>query len=100
MEKLWDFIVRLRTHLFNGIGAAVVLVAPLLGAPEIQAIIPKGALPYVIAAVFLINMWMRPRPATRAADPEVKVAQALKATDYPATVIVEAGGDVKATIDA
>lgn len=37
MNKLWDFIVRWRTRLFNGICALPVLIAPLLGAPEVQA---------------------------------------------------------------
>lgn len=60
---IWAKVVALRTWLFNSAGALVVLVGPVLGAPEIQAVIPRSWLPWVIAAVFLINIWMRPRPA-------------------------------------
>lgn len=63
LNSLWLHIVRWRTLLFNGIGAFLVAVAPLLGAPEIIAIIPKQWLPWFMAGVFLINYWMRPRPA-------------------------------------
>ena len=63
LAKAWEWIVVQRTRLFNLIGAGVVLLAPVLGAPEIQAVIPKQYMPYVIAGVFLINLWMRPRPA-------------------------------------
>ena len=71
-HRLWDFIVRWRTRLFNIVGAALVALPPVLGAPEVQAIIPPKYLPYVIAAIFLINLWMRPRAAVRAQDVEVK----------------------------
>jgi len=81
MHYVWDFIVRWRTRLFNGIGAFVVLVAPLLGAPEVQAVIPPKYLPYVIAAVFVINVWMRPRVAVRADDPEAEVSRLRKIGD-------------------
>jgi len=81
MHALWDFIVRWRTRLFDGVGAFLVLVAPLLGAPEVQAIIPPTYLPYVIAAVFIINVWMRPRVAVRGDDPEAQVSRLRKASD-------------------
>jgi hypothetical protein len=63
LNKLWVAIVQWRTALFNGVGAFLVAVAPILGAPEIVAIIPPKYIPYAMAAVFLINWWMRPRPA-------------------------------------
>jgi len=78
MNKVWDFLVRWRTRLFNGIGAFLVLAAPLLGAPEVQAIIPPQYLPYVIAAVFIINVWMRPRVAVRADDVEASVSRSRR----------------------
>lgn len=64
LSNAWEWIVKFRTWLVNGVGTFIVLIAPILGAPEIQAVIPKPYLPYVIAAVFLINIWMRPRPAS------------------------------------
>ena len=51
-------------------------------------------------AAFLVNIWMRPRAAATRNDPEVKVREAIKASDGPATVIVEASGVTKAVIDA
>lgn len=68
LAKIWETIVRWRTLLFNGAGAFIVAVAPLLGAPEILAIVPPENQKYLIAAVFLINYWMRPRPAVIAKD--------------------------------
>jgi len=73
-----ELLIRWRTWLFNGLGALFVLVGPLLGAPEIQAIIPPKYLPYVVAAVFLANLWMRPRPAAIGSDPEVQFAKEIK----------------------
>ena len=70
LNNIWEAIVRWRTALFNGIGAFLVAVAPLLGAPEILAIIPPKYVPYAMAAVFLINWWMRPRPAVMKKDVE------------------------------
>jgi hypothetical protein len=62
-DSLWLQIVRFRSWLVNGAGLIVVAVLPLLGAPEIMAVIPPGYQKYVIAAAFVVNLWMRPRPA-------------------------------------
>lgn len=78
LNKLWEAIVRWRTALFNGIGAFLVAVAPILGAPEIVAIIPPKYIPYVMAAVFLINWWMRPRAAVTKDDPEAEITRLRK----------------------
>ncbi len=67
-SKAWEYIVRFRTWLVNGVGAVVVLLLPLLGAPEIMAVIPDGYQKYVIALAFILNIWMRPRPAAVAKD--------------------------------
>ncbi|MBN9347138.1 MAG: hypothetical protein J0I48_13215 [Devosia sp.] len=63
LNSLWLQIVRLRTWLVNGAGVFIVTVLPLLGAPEIMAVIPPGYQKYVIAAAFVLNIVMRPRPA-------------------------------------
>ena len=63
MQALWTEIVRWRTLLFNGIGAFLFAIAPLLGAPELLAVVPAGYQKYLILTVFLVNYWMRPRPA-------------------------------------
>ena len=76
--NVWGALVRFRTWLFNGIGGFVVLILPLLGAPEIMALLDPTQQKWVIAAAFVINIWMRPRPAARADDPEVQVAKLSK----------------------
>jgi hypothetical protein len=100
MNKLWDFIVRWRTRLFNGIGALLVLIAPLLGAPEVQAVIPPKYLPYVIAAVFIINFWMRPRVAATKDDAEVQVRETLKRAEGPALITVKTTDATKTIVNA
>jgi hypothetical protein len=60
---LWTEVVRWRTLLFNGLGVVIVAIAPLLGAPELMAVVPPEYQKYLIAAAFLVNYWMRPRPA-------------------------------------
>ncbi|HYD06015.1 MAG TPA: hypothetical protein VEC60_09820, partial [Reyranella sp.] len=104
---LWDFIVRLRTWLIGTIGLLAVflpdlidLAAQLLNAPQIAAVLPEGWKTWAAAIGFIALVWSRWRPASRAADPEVKVAKALKKVDDPAVVVVEAGGETKAVIDA
>lgn len=91
LKQLWDIIVRWRTALFNGLGAFLVAVAPILGAPEIVAIIPPKYIPYAMAAVFLINWWMRPRAAARQSDPETVVKNTLKGTENATIVVTESG---------
>ncbi len=106
MEGLWDFIVRFRTWLLGVVGMVALflpdildIAAELLNAPQIVAVLPEGWRTWAAAIALILTMWSRWRPATRASDPEVKVAKALKGTDY-ATVVVEAGGETKAVIDA
>jgi hypothetical protein len=70
LNGLWEAVVRLRTWLFNGIGFVFIALLPLLGAPEIMSIIPVEYQKYVIALAFVINIWMRPRPAVVKKDLE------------------------------
>ena len=69
LAKAWEFIVRARTWIVNMLGAALVFL-PLLGAPEVMAVIPEGYQKYVIALAFIINIWMRPRLAVVKKDVE------------------------------
>lgn len=100
---MWEFLVRWRTWLVN-VFAALLLVLPdlltaLLGF-DWGTIIPKAYMPYVTLAIIIVNVWMRPRPASVASDPEVKVKKAISKAEYGATVTVEAGGETKAVIEA
>lgn len=78
MKTVLEYVVRFRTWLAN-IFFAVLIVAPdLLNSPEIIAIIPAEYQRWVIAAGFLVNIWMRPRPAVLATDIEASVSRSKK----------------------
>lgn len=107
MSDFWDFVVRFRTWLLGVIGIVAMflpdlidLASQLLNAPQIVAVLPPGWKTWAGAIGFVLIVWSRWRPATRAADAEVKVSKALKQVSDPATVVVEAGGETKAVIDA
>lgn len=73
MNKFWETLVRWRTWLVNTV--FVVLLTPelllaLLGF-DWGTIIPARYMPYVTLAIIILNVWMRPRPAVVASDPEV-----------------------------
>jgi hypothetical protein len=103
MNILWDFLIRWRTWLVNLFGS-ILLALPdllyLLQSTELMAVLPVGYQKWLALGLLVLNVWMRPRPASRPSDPEVQVANVLKGTDSAATVTVESRGDVKAVIDA
>lgn len=72
--RLWDFLVRWRTWLTN-VAGAVLLALPdllyLLNSSELMAVLPPGYQKWLALALLIVNIWMRPRPAVRAKDPEV-----------------------------
>lgn len=82
MKSAWEnfvvWLIKFRTWLFNGIGGFVVLILPLLGAPEIMALLDPTQQKWVIAAAFVINIWMRPRPAVTKDDPEAEITRLRK----------------------
>ena len=67
-KDLWIAVVRFRTWLVNGIGAALILLPELLNAPEVLAVIPQQYQKYVFVAALLINIWLRPHPAVVKSD--------------------------------
>lgn len=107
MQALWDFLVRFRTWLIGVAGIIVVMLPDLiaigsqvLNAPQIIAVLPDGWKTWASAIGFALLIWSRWRPATRAADTEVQVAQAIKRTGGRARVVVDADGEDKAIFDA
>lgn len=72
MKKITEYIIRFRTWIFNLLLAIATLAPEILSAPEILAIVPSSYQRYFLAALFLINIWMRPRPAVLPSDPEAK----------------------------
>jgi len=78
MKRIIEAVIRFRTWLAN-IFFAVLIVAPdLLNSPEIIAIIPAEYQRWVIAAGFLVNIWLRPRPAVLATDLEASVSRSKR----------------------
>lgn len=78
MKTFINAVVRFRTWIVN-LAITVALIAPsLLNAPEILAIVPAEYHRWVLAAAFLINIWMRPRPAVLASDIEASVSRSRK----------------------
>lgn len=78
MTRIFESIVRFRTWLVNLMLALLIVAPDLLNSPEIIAIIPAEYQRWVIAAGFLINIWMRPRPAVLATDLEASVSRSKR----------------------
>lgn len=78
MKRILESVVRFRTWLVNLLLAALIVAPDLLNSPEILAIIPPEYQRWVIAAGFLINIWMRPRPAVLATDLEASVSRSKR----------------------
>ena len=72
MKRIIEHAIRLRTWLVN-LALALLIVGPeVLNSPEVLALIPAEYQRWALAAAFLINIWMRPRPAVLASDPEAR----------------------------
>lgn len=81
INQTWLLLVRWRTWLFNTAWALVLIAPEVLNAPEVLAVFPAEYRTYVVVAGFLVNIWMRPRPAVVASDPEVRFKQIAKLAD-------------------
>lgn len=68
LAKAWDYLARLRTWVVNLFFVVLLFIPDVLNTPEILAVIPAGYTKYVIAAAFLVNIWLRPRPAVLKKD--------------------------------
>lgn len=68
MHKIWDTLVRWRTWLLNATLALAFILPEVLNSPEILAVIPSEWQRWFLVGAFLLNIWMRPRPAVRAQD--------------------------------
>ncbi|GCA49312.1 hypothetical protein KGO5_01755 [Sinorhizobium sp. KGO-5] len=72
MKRLVERIIRFRTWILNLILTLAIVAPDLLNSPELLALVPAEYQRWVIAAAFLVNIWMRPRPAVLPSDPEVR----------------------------
>lgn len=98
IDRIWETLVRWRTYFLNIILALLFIAPEILNSPEILAIIPAEYQRWFLVAAFLLNIWMRPRAAAVKSDPEVKVREAIKKAEGPATVTVQTEGETKAVI--
>lgn len=77
MNRILETLARWRTWIFNLLMAAFFLLPELLRAPEVLAVLPDEYRKWApLAALIIVNLWMRPRPAVLPSDPEVKAKQA------------------------
>ena len=66
-------LARWRTWVVNGLLVFATMAPEILNAPEILAIVPQEYQRMFLAGLFLLNIWLRPRPAVLPSDPEVQV---------------------------
>lgn len=78
MNRIIEAVIRFRTWLANLLFAVLIVAPDLLNAPEVIAVIPAEYQRWVIAAGFLVNIWLRPRPAVLATDLEASVSRSRR----------------------
>ena len=78
MKRIIEAVIRFRTWLANLFFAMLIVAPDLLNSPEVIAIIPAEYQRWVIAAGFLLNIWMRPRPAVISTDLEASVSRSRR----------------------
>ncbi|WP_449395606.1 hypothetical protein [Devosia riboflavina] len=71
MKAFIETLVRWRTWIVNAVLALLFALPAILNSPEILAVIPAEYQRWFLVAAFLVNIWMRPRPAVLPSDPEV-----------------------------
>lgn len=76
MKPFFKMLARWRTWVLNLLLVFATLAPEILNAPEILAIVPEDYQRMFLAGLFLLNIWMRPRPAVLPSDPEVQIKKA------------------------
>lgn len=67
LNKLWIWLQRFRTWIFNIIAAIAVVIPEILQGLAVHnwgGVLPARYMPYVSAAIIVVNVLMRPRPAS------------------------------------
>lgn len=78
MKKLWESVIRFRTWIVNLVLALAVILPDLMNSPEILAVVPAEYQRWIVALAFLINIWLRPRPAVIKTDLEASVSRSKR----------------------
>lgn len=78
MRKLWESVIRFRTWIVNLVLVLAVILPDLLNSPEILAVVPAEYQRWTVAFAFLINIWLRPRPAVIKTDLEASVSRSKR----------------------
>lgn len=78
MKEFLKTLARWRTWVVNAILVLITLAPEILNAPEILAIVPQDYQRYFLAGLFVLNIWLRPRPAVLPSDPEVQIKKAVR----------------------
>jgi hypothetical protein len=80
LKRILEHVARLRTWIFNLVLAVLFVMPEILNSPEVLAVIPAEYQRWFLVGAFLVNIWMRPRPAVLPNDPEVRAKQAPEFT--------------------
>lgn len=78
MTDFLKMLARWRTWVVNAILVLITLAPEILNAPEILAVVPQDYQRYFLAGLFVLNIWLRPRPAVLPSDPEVQIKKAVR----------------------
>lgn len=66
LNELWIGLRKFRTWVFNILAALIVVLPDIisgLAGHDWSGIVPPGYMPYVTAAIIVVNILLRPRPA-------------------------------------
>jgi hypothetical protein len=79
MKTFWRTLARWRTWLLNMIMVLALALPEIANAPEVLAVLPAEYQRWFLVAAFLVNIWLRPRPAVLKDDPEAQITRLKKA---------------------
>lgn len=79
MKSFWRTVARWRTWLVNLLLALALALPEIANSPEILAVIPIEYQRWFLVGAFLVNIWLRPRPAVLPGDPEAEISRIRKA---------------------
>lgn len=78
LKTVARLIARFRTWVLNLLLAFAFAAPEIFNSPEVLAVIPREWQRWFLVAAFLLNIWMRPRPAVLPSDPEVKIKKEVR----------------------